>query len=73
MHHYKNDPRPITVKWTGECAECNQVLRKGAAAYYWPATGTLLCPKCGEAEYNSFLASAFDEEVFNSMYPTSRF
>ena len=68
MHHYKNDPRPITVKWTGECSECNQVLRKGSAAYYWPATDTLLCPMCGKAEYADFLSTSFDEEIFNHCF-----
>jgi len=65
MRHYKNDPRSITVKYTGECAECNAVLRKGSSAYYWPATGTLLCPHCGKTEYTAFLSSAFDEEVYH--------
>jgi hypothetical protein len=65
MHHYKNDPRPITVRNTCDCAECNQILRKGASAYYWPATGTLLCSKCGQAAYKDFLSSAFDEEVYH--------
>ena len=68
MHHYKNDPRPITVRYSGVCSECNATLRRGEAAYYWPATGTLLCPMCGKAEYADFLSTSFDEEIFNRCF-----
>ena len=64
MRRYSNDPRTITVKYTGECAECNAVLRKGSFAYYWPSDGKLYCKSCGESDYLCFLSSAADEEVF---------
>ena len=67
MHHYINDPQPITVKWTGECAGCNAILRKGSFAYYWPSDGKLYCQSCGESEYRLFLSAAADEAVYNGI------
>lgn len=34
MKKYFNDPRPLTVRYTGKCAECGTTLKKGSAAYY---------------------------------------
>jgi hypothetical protein len=28
MKKYFNDPRPITVRYTGNCAECGTILKK---------------------------------------------
>lgn len=66
MKRYINDPRQITVKYTGCCAECGSMLKRGSIAIYWPSDGKLYCSFCGEAEYNQFLSSAMDEEVYHS-------
>ncbi len=64
MKKYFNDPRPITVRYTGKCAECATTLKKGSAAYYWPSDGKLYCLSCGESEYRDFLSAAADEAVY---------
>jgi hypothetical protein len=63
MKKYFNDPRPLTVRYTGKCAECAATLKKGTAAYYWPSDGKLYCLTCGESEYRQFLSAAVDEAV----------
>jgi hypothetical protein len=64
MKKYFNDPRPITVRYTGDCAECGTILKSGTSAYYWPSDGRLYCKSCGEAEYRQFLSAAADEAVY---------
>ena len=61
---YKDDPRQIAVRYPCNCAKCQTRLPKGALAYYWPRTRTLLCCGCGEPEYRSFLSSTADEDVY---------
>lgn len=65
MKKYFNDPRPLTVRYQGSCAECGTILKKGTLAYYWPSDGKLYCQSCGESEYRQFLSAAADEEVYN--------
>ncbi len=64
MKKYFNDPRPLTVRYTGKCAECGTTLKKGTSAYYWPSDGKLYCLSCGESEYREFLSAAADEAVY---------
>lgn len=61
---YKDDSRKIAVRYPCSCAKCETRLPKGALAYYWPRTQTLLCSDCGEPEYRSFLSAAADEDVY---------
>jgi hypothetical protein len=67
MKKYFNDPRPITVRFTCQCAECGTSLKRGTFAYYWPSDGKLYCQSCGESEYRHFLSEAADEEVYLSI------
>jgi hypothetical protein len=67
MKKYFNDPRPITVRYPANCAECNTKLKKGTSAYYWPSDGKLYCQSCGDSEYRQFLSAAADEEVYNAI------
>ena len=67
MKKYFNDPRPLTVRYTGKCAECGTTLKKGSAAYYWPSDGKIYCLFCGESEYRQFLSAAADEEVYQGI------
>jgi hypothetical protein len=64
MKKYFNDPRPITVRYTGKCAECAATLKKGTPAYYWPSDGKLYCLSCGDSEYRQFLSDVADEAVY---------
>ena len=63
MKKYFNDPRPLTVRYTGTCAECGKTLKRGTQAYYWPSDGKIYCISCGESEYRQFLSAAADEAV----------
>ena len=64
MKKYFNDPRPLTVRYQGTCAECGKTLKRGTEAYYWPSDGKLYCLTCGESEYRQFLSAAADEAVY---------
>ena len=67
MKKYFNDPRPITVRYQGSCAECGKTLKRGSEAYYWPSDGKIYCIFCGESEYRQFLSAAADEAVYNGI------
>ena len=62
---YKNDPRKITVRFRCCCSKCLKIMAKGAFAYYWPASKTIMCPICGEPEYNRFRMAAADEDTYS--------
>ena len=63
MKKYFNDPRPITVRYQANCAECGTTRKEGSFAYYWRSDGKLYCKSCGESEYRQFLSAAADEAV----------
>ena len=67
MKKYFNDPRPITVRYQGNCAECNKILKRCTEAYYWPPDGKLYCLTCGQSEYRQFISAAADEEVYQAI------
>ena len=67
MKKYFNDPRPITIRYRANCAECATPLQKGANAYYWPSDGKLYCQTCGESEYRQFLSAVADEDVYQGI------
>jgi len=69
MKKYFNDPRPITVRYTGDCAECGTILKSGTSAYYWPSDGKFYCQSCGESVpiaigNRQFLSAAANEAVY---------
>lgn len=68
MKHYSNDPRRIATHFSSSCRTCGKILSKGTEAYYFPATKQVFCLSCGEASYQQFLESAFDEAQFQSQY-----
>ena len=50
MARYNRDPRWIRARYNGKCSECGAVIPKGAEAYYYPATRSILCENpCGQA------------------------
>lgn len=61
---YNNDPRRLTAKFSTHCKFCGAYINKYDEAFYWPATKTIKCTGCGEEEYQAFLASKCDEEVY---------
>ncbi len=65
MRRYTNDPRIITVKYSGRCKTCNSILHRGHEAVYWPSTRSLICLSCGEHDYLESLSHAADEEVYH--------
>ena len=60
-----NDPRPIKIRFSGQCRKCGVQLKPGVQAYYWPSDRKLLCLSCGEEDFKNFLSSVADEEVYN--------
>jgi hypothetical protein len=67
MKKYFNDPFPLTVRYTGKCADCGTTLKKGADAYNWPSDGKIYCISCGESEYRQFFSTAADQGVWPSL------
>ena len=63
---YKNDPRKIIARF-GKCAKCGKNV-KGKEVYYVPAEKSVYCLECGQADYEFFLQSKQDEELYNSQY-----
>lgn len=57
----------IQVRFATQCKACNKKLPVGEVAYYWPATRTLMCTDCGEIDFQNFLVSKCDEEVYNGV------
>ncbi len=68
MNSYKNDPRPLQTRFASRCEKCGKKLAKGTDAFYWPSDRKILCEPCGSHDYHLFLATAVDEDVFNSYY-----
>ena len=64
MKKYFNDPRLITVLYTGDCAICGTILKSGTSTYYWPSDGRLYCKSFGESAYRQFLSAVADEDVY---------
>jgi len=64
MPRYSNDPRWINARYAAQCATCKETIARGAGAYYYPATRTLLCSKCGSDAAREFAAAAFDESMY---------
>lgn len=68
MTTYKGDPKLMQARFNGTCAVCGRVIIKGRDIIYWPRTKKAGHYQCYEAEYNAFLASAQDEEQYQSLY-----
>jgi len=70
MTSYRNDPRQITAKFTSSCQKCKCKITKGTEIYYWPATRSVYCLTCGDADYRQFILAAQDEDSYsrNSCY-----
>jgi len=59
------DPYPLKVRFNCKCSKCGTHLGRGVNAYYWPATRTVTCLDCGHDDFQAFLSSVADEEVYN--------
>lgn len=62
-----NDPRLIKLRFETRCNECSIHLGRGVNAYYWPSDREVLCQSCGHDDYQAFLSSACDEDVYNGV------
>jgi len=62
MSKWRLDPRWITVRYAGKCAQCGSTVKAGARAYYWPADKSMYCEKCGQQASRDFAAAAWDED-----------
>lgn len=65
MIRYKGDPCKIVARFNSTCQQCGKQIKKGESFYYWPNGKQAYCEKCGESEYNRFIESAMDEEIYN--------
>lgn len=63
--NFNKDPHPLNAKFASKCGKCEKPIKKDDFCYYWPSTRSILCDTCGKPEYNSFLSSCQDEEVYN--------
>jgi len=63
---YRNDPRSMTAKFKSTCSKCQRPIPKDSKMYYWPASKTAMHEACGETDYNQFLLSKADEEMYNN-------
>lgn len=66
-NRYAGDPRWLTTRYAGECAQCKAVVPKDARAFYYPKGKRLLCAACGESASAAFSAAAWDEENNRSL------
>lgn len=62
------DPYWITARFTSQCARCQEAIRPGAPAFYYPNTRSIYCeaPSCGKACSREFDGAKQDEEFYNS-------
>ncbi|HSV87514.1 MAG TPA: hypothetical protein VLH61_02625 [Bacteroidales bacterium] len=62
-----NDPRLIKLRFGSRCNECGIQLGRGVNAYYWSSGREVLCQSCGHDDFQAFLSSACDKDVYNSV------
>lgn len=63
-HNRGGDPRWITASYTSKCSRAGcptVVIPKGARAFYYPLTRSMLCETCGKTAERDFNAQLFDE------------
>ncbi len=68
---YKNDPRIISAKFAGICAESKKPFKKGENILYWPNNKKCyLLDHAPEArkDYANFLQSVQDENFYSNQY-----
>jgi hypothetical protein len=54
---YKNDPRELTAKFAGKCAETGAPIKKGELCIYYPSSREIFHPNSKTAaEYYSWKA-----------------
>lgn len=69
MRRYSGDPRKITARFNSRCSECKSPLKRGDNIFYFPASRSAYCLKCGEPRFREFLSSAADEEAYHGGNP----
>ena len=72
MKRYQGDPYWLTARFNSKChgdkGNCQQGIKKGEQAFYYPNGKHIYAVPCGHAESNSvdFESHAFDEMIYNS-------
>ncbi|MDG2124886.1 MAG: hypothetical protein P8J87_14380 [Verrucomicrobiales bacterium] len=63
MSRYSGDPYWLTARFNGKCHSCDQAIRKGDRAYYYPRERRLYGDPCGCGQEHAadFEAHAADE------------
>lgn len=67
MSRYNRDPYWLTARFTSKCHGCDQEIRKGARAFYYPNGRKIYGDKCGCAASRAadFEAARQDEDHYN--------
>ena len=65
MRAYPRDPYWLQTKFNSNCSRCKATIRKGARAYYYPNSKSILCDSddCGGDAARQFESMRFDESV----------
>jgi hypothetical protein len=60
------DPYWLRTKRLGTCSGCQQPIKVGQQAFWYPATRSLLCDAepCGKKASRDFEAAKFDEQNY---------
>lgn len=70
---WNRDPRAITAKYAGKCADCNEPFNRGERVFYYPANRIAVSGKCAEIAKRLWEAEAWDEENFAAAYNRGEF
>jgi hypothetical protein len=63
-----NDPKIMLSRFASKCGKCDCVIKKNTEIVYYPLTKKVFCMSCGEKDYNNFLSSVQDENIYNGGY-----
>ena len=56
------NPRWVTVRYAGKCAQCGATIEPGTKALYQPATKTMLSGECADSEQERLQTAAYVAE-----------
>jgi hypothetical protein len=65
-----HDPYWITARFASQCHNCKESIARGARAFYYPGSKTILCsrPNCGQDAARDFSSAAQDETFMSSQF-----
>ena len=68
MSRYGRDPRTMTARYPGTCAECGEPFAAGAVIFYYPLGRKALSGECADRASREFAAAAADEAFVSGGY-----